>query len=662
MALKRKKESKWLIVENRKVHCYLCGRKMMKVSQRIYDAESGHYSHAICEKEKQLTGTNERRSAVKKIVAGAGVLGLTAVGVDKFTSFGRMSNSVFSSNAKDQTANPELETVITSQGIILPSLKSDPANPVAGQMWYRSDAGVTAHFDSIQNRVVYSSEINDGNVNVTSKGIINGLSVLPNDGTGGFGPDTTSGATSVGEIGSPYTQTVGIQETVNFVFNKGGGKIKLTSGMFAMDMDYVNTISQTVNAHVIEVPQNSTNNPIITIEIDGVIGENSDYQTGYNATPSITPTTPDNGSIIYLPELVTSNPVGGAAIFGSAIPPTENADAGLNNNVNIILKNVTIMNQLPSSSGYQLSAWQLDNFAGFDIDNVVATVYTSTGALANPLTVVTSTDVSGQNGISINPPHNGNGMARIRSAYIVNYQYGAVFSFNVNEVQHLHVDYLFVQYCTSGITFGNVGNYPPVIDIMDLEQNQYPITFNNSTPIQFYRGRVQIQNQGAYSSTDWSNAEYDIYFNNSANVYGNIELYVTGGSITDNPIVGGNTQYNQLNITQITGQGSIALFPKNVPTPTLTANPPVSGTVYQNTNPYDIEIDLPVYATTSGTAGYVTVAKGSTDTPTAIGNQYVSGDTSSTATQIIRVRVPAGWYYSFTGSGVTFGTATPFAE
>jgi len=99
-----------------------------------------------------------------------------------------------------------------------------------------------------------------------------------------------------------------------------------------------------------------------------------------------------------------------------------------------------------------------------------------------------------------------------------------------------------------------------------------------------------------------------------------------------------------------------------VVTATIPANPPVSATVYQNTNPYDIEIDLPVYATTSGTAGYVTIAKGATDTPTAISSQYVSGDTSSTSTQIIRLRVPAGWYYEFTGSGVTFGTATPFAE
>ena len=103
-------------------------------------------------------------------------------------------------------------------------------------------------------------------------------------------------------------------------------------------------------------------------------------------------------------------------------------------------------------------------------------------------------------------------------------------------------------------------------------------------------------------------------------------------------------------------------FTDYVTAPSLSANPPVSGTVYQNTNPYGIEIDLPVYATTAATAGYVTVAKGATSTPTAIGNQYVSGSTSDTSEQIIRLRVPAGWYYSFTASGVTFTTATAFAE
>ena len=139
-----------------------------------------------------------------------------------------------------------------------------------------------------------------------------------------------------------------------------------------------------------------------------------------------------------------------------------------------------------------------------------------------------------------------------------------------------------------------------------------------------------------------------------------------------------DTAVKNLNVSSVNAQGTSDLYSlgssgsisSNVniensyplPAPTLTANPPVSAKVYQNTNPYDIEIDLPVYATTSGTAGYVTVAKGSTSTPTAIANQYVSGDTSSTSEQIIRLRVPAGWYYEFTASGVTFGTASVFAD
>ena len=101
-------------------------------------------------------------------------------------------------------------------------------------------------------------------------------------------------------------------------------------------------------------------------------------------------------------------------------------------------------------------------------------------------------------------------------------------------------------------------------------------------------------------------------------------------------------------------------IPEN--SPSLPTNPPASGTVYQNTNPYGIEIDLPVYATTAATAGYVTVAKGATSKPTAIANQYVSGGTLDTSEQIIRLRVPAGWYYEFTGSGVTLGTASVFAD
>ena len=92
-------------------------------------------------------------------------------------------------------------------------------------------------------------------------------------------------------------------------------------------------------------------------------------------------------------------------------------------------------------------------------------------------------------------------------------------------------------------------------------------------------------------------------------------------------------------------------------TPSISTNPPASATVYQNNTPYDIIIYLPAYASTAGTAGYVTLAKGPTSSVSTIGNQYVSGDTSDSSEQIIPLTVPAGWYYEFVTSGTTLGTA-----
>ena len=108
------------------------------------------------------------------------------------------------------------------------------------------------------------------------------------------------------------------------------------------------------------------------------------------------------------------------------------------------------------------------------------------------------------------------------------------------------------------------------------------------------------------------------------------------------------------------------IFSKNVnaplPVAALSTNPPVSGTVYQNTNPYDIEIDLPVYATTAGTAGSIQILKGPTSTPVAIATEYVNGATSATAVHLVKVRIPAGWYYEFIATSVTIGTAVLFED
>ena len=216
-----KHKTKWLVRGGRKVRCYLCGKKILaKGDLFLFHQDTGYYSHQSCLAESTTISGNERRRAVKTIAIGAAVVGAIAAGAGKFLDVSSQSKN-----------SPAAQTILTSQGLIPPALTSDPSNPVPGQMWYRSDAGVEAHFDGVQNRVVYSSEINDGNVHVTSKGIINGLSVLPNDGKGGFGPDTTKGATAPGQYGSPYSETIGNQEAINYGI-ANNVKVKVLAGVY----------------------------------------------------------------------------------------------------------------------------------------------------------------------------------------------------------------------------------------------------------------------------------------------------------------------------------------------------------------------------------------------------------------------------------------------
>lgn len=92
-----------------------------------------------------------------------------------------------------------------------------------------------------------------------------------------------------------------------------------------------------------------------------------------------------------------------------------------------------------------------------------------------------------------------------------------------------------------------------------------------------------------------------------------------------------------------------------------TITPPVtplaSGTVYQNMSGVAITIYQPAYATTSGTAGSVAAALGSTDTPSTLYTDLIDGSTTSSIPRTLTLRVPPGWYYAFTTSGATLANA-----
>lgn len=94
------------------------------------------------------------------------------------------------------------------------------------------------------------------------------------------------------------------------------------------------------------------------------------------------------------------------------------------------------------------------------------------------------------------------------------------------------------------------------------------------------------------------------------------------------------------------------------PTVSISANPPVSGTTYQNTNPYNIRLKIPVtYSPTSSAAA--TLATGISSSSTVTTSTKVSIPAGVTTGQILTydMVVPAGRYYELVVTNATIGTA-----
>ena len=179
--------------------CEICG---LVIEDDRPEVLKKKYYHSKCLSEAIRRERESRRNALKVIGIGTVIAGATFLGAD------RLASASFTRPIGGGGMYPS--------PFILPGLFSDPPHPEPGQVWYRMDKGVTAFHDGIINRNIYSN-MNQYVITVSPKGIANGLSTIPNDGAD-FGPDTMLGATSPGQIGSPYTETTGIQEAWNYAF------------------------------------------------------------------------------------------------------------------------------------------------------------------------------------------------------------------------------------------------------------------------------------------------------------------------------------------------------------------------------------------------------------------------------------------------------------
>ena len=497
-------------------------------------------------------------------------------------------------------------------------------------------------------------------ITVSSKGLANGLSEYINDGAD-FGPDSL-------QADGTLTDTLGIQEAGIYAIANGIGRINIIGS-------YGNKFMLNTNV-LLYYNEVSNPTPPQPLEIVG-IGE------PYIQASTSFANTPINGNssysttmivILNLPTLVT---IKGLILDGNntvewGIAGTANeVIVEYNKAINFTDTGINITSMDFSDAGTQIADKVIirnnfcNNNAGADINtegmNEIITnnmCFSGNGA-STQTNIIAETAVS----VIITGNHCANGVA-----YAISVESGSA---NSAENGKVVVSNNICESSGDGIMVNTESSTQVLTDII-IESNIIRKTTGTSAiVIQGTGTNKNVSIQGNVIAD--TSATYEIYIGGGAvfenlNIHNNMIYNNTGSGTTRNPIyVTSGTTISGLKITENfigAGEGQIVV-PSGAgynPSPTLSANPPASGTAYQNTNPYDIEIDLPVYASTSGTAGYVTIAKGASSTPTAIGNQFVSGSTSSTSTDIIKLRVPAGWYYSFTGSGVTFATATPFAE
>ena len=144
----------------------------------------------------------------------------------------------------------------------------------------------------------------------------------------------------------------------------------------------------------------------------------------------------------------------------------------------------------------------------------------------------------------------------------------------------------------------------------------------------------------------WTYKYFITVDNSSYNAYitANVQTSGTGGTLTFP--------------TNNTGNSVIKLKFLNVTiTPTLPANPPISGTAYQNTNPYDVSLKIPVtYSPTSSAAATLATGTSSSSTVTTSTKvSYPAGITTGIINTYEMV-VLAGQYFELVVTNATIGT------
>ena len=424
-------------------------------------------------------------------------------------------------------------------------------------------------------------------IEVSSKGIVNGLSNIPNDGAD-FGPDTTKGATAPGQYGSPYTETTGIYEVLNYSISSGlivANKIHTTP----IKLHGSNFIISTSNTITASLP---VNNLEIYAEGD-VMGNiscqnNSGYALNFGSEFSTT--------------TFILHSVG--AVPGDGYTPEG------------------FINISNSSNSVSWISYYFQVFSGFTTTGLNIDGFYSAYFYENQLAPGTTT-------ITLN------------NGYDVGFFGGSNYEVDVSNVNNL-----------TSISSTFIGNITSVAFTLTFIGGSVNIPGFGGTFGQIVIAGVKTAGAAPLMTLNGTTTIKSMVVNG---------LYENNGSTSINFSMIDNSNSDSLTIDNIQVHGVVTdsgVLPVGYYlTPTISANPPVSGTAYQNTNPYDIRLKIPVtYSPTSSAAATLATGTSSSSTVTTSTKvSYPAGITTGIINTYEMV-VPAGHYFELVVTNATIGT------
>jgi hypothetical protein len=466
-------------------------------------------------------------------------------------------------------------------------------------------------------------------ITVSSKGLANGQSEYFNDGAD-FGPDSLQADGSL-------TQTCGIREAINYAVNNSPAEIHLSAGVFNISAPFVNySNTSTARYGLINVmPKSITKNtPIKIVGVNGAVGSGGSN----NQIDTI------NNTVLN----ILTPAISGTAVYQTVfyVPPS------VQNNTEPYFEGIAIQQPTPCNIGGFFDS--LTNLSTFYAKNLwVGPVNED----INFFSGVASTNTKAT-AFCFNANADNVGWADNLAALQM---YSALVA-----AAHIYIGSLVVQSCIHGLDITDTIPYGFYIAGFDVQGTQYPIYQTNT-------GFIQSLGIGQWFEEDYTgNSGVNPDFETTDEIYatggmlavwiGLVNIHRDAGSSSGKPqtptVTGTLANISISNLGGAYNGLSVDSY-KQYLSPTISTNPPASATVYQNTNPYDIRLKIPITYNPSTTAA-ATLATGissSSTVTTSIKTSLPSGLTAADG-QILTydMVVPAGWYFELVTTNATIGT------